>query len=415
MTFADMRMAARAAFSDLRHTAKGDRVLWSVVIILSAVSLLAVYSATSSLADLRGGSAFDYLIRQSKFIGLSLLLVYVGQLIPYYIYRNFAKPALYMSLILLGCTFFFGSEFNEASRHIDLGLFSFHPAEAAKFAIILYVAKVLEENSRRHTLPRFWRYARHIVAPVAVLFLLLIQMGSTSAALLMAFTVFIILTVARVRASYLWKTLALGVAGLGAVVLLSYTTPLFPRVKKMVANRVIVHFSSDAVKKDKKDLLFQYNNAKIAVASGGIIGKGPGNSTQRHILPNAYDDFIFAIIVEEYGVAGCVGVLFLYLWLFYRVAVIARSCKNLFYATVILGIMLQIVFQALLHMNVAVGLFPVTGQTLPLVSHGGSSLITTGFALGIILSVSRTANEQEKKRRVATDSTINKDTLTADE
>jgi cell division protein FtsW len=391
--------------TDFRRSAffqsfKGDRVLWQIIILLSAISLLAVFSATSSLADLNGKTAFEYLRRQFIFIAFSILLVYVAHITPYYLYRNFAKLILVFSFALLVFTLLVGAEFNEASRRIELfGLVTFHPSELAKFAIILYIAKVLEEHSKDHTLDTFQKYFWRIIVPVAALCVLLIRMGSTSVALLLGFTVFIVLIVARIRSSYLWKTLAIALALLGVIVLLSYTTPMFTRVKKMVNNRVLVFFAPEDSERAKEAFTFQPDNAKIAVASGGFLGKGPGNSTQRHILPNAYDDFIFAIIVEEYGLWGCSFVLLLYLWMFYRVVVIVRSCRKIFYSVVILGIMLQIVFQAFLHMGVSVGLLPVTGQTLPLVSHGGSSLITTGFALGIVLSISREAEEQEKREK----------------
>jgi cell division protein FtsW len=390
--------------SDIRRSAffqsfKGDRVLWQIIVLLSAISLLAVFSATSSLADLNGKTAFVYLRRQFLFIAFSILLVYVAHITPYYLYRNFAKLILFLSFALLIFTFIVGAEFNEASRRIELFGVTFQPSELAKFAIILYIAKVLEEHSKDNTLNNFKKYLWRIIVPVAALCVLLIRMGSTSVALLLGFTVFIVLIVARVRSSYLWKTLAIALTLLGVIVLLSYTTPMFTRVKKMVDNRVLVFFAPEDSERATEALTFQSDNAKIAVASGGFIGKGPGNSTQRHILPNAYDDFIFAIIVEEYGLWGCSFVLLLYLWMFYRVVVIVRSCRKIFYSVVILGIMLQIVFQALLHMGVSVGLLPVTGQTLPLVSHGGSSLITTGFALGIVLSISREAEEQEKREK----------------
>jgi cell division protein FtsW len=162
----------------------------------------------------------------------------------------------------------------------------------------------------------------------------------------------------------------------------------------MVEKRVQPFLSPSSANGSSNDDSFQATHAMIAVASGGIIPKGPGNSTQRHILPNAYDDYVYAIIVEEYGIWGAVGILLLYLILLYRAVVIARSCTRAFSMVAVLGMMSLIVFQAMLHMGVTVGILPVTGQTLPFVSLGGSSLVTTGFALGIILSISRATEER---------------------
>lgn len=381
---------------------RGDRVLWQIIIILLAISLLAIFSSVSALADLKETTAFTYLKGRFEFVIGTIILIFVVHRIPYYFYRNFSTLMLVASVILLVYAYFFGERVNEASRSIDVwGVFEFHPSELAKYAILLYVAKVLEEGARSDTLDRFGRYAWRIIAPVALICVLLILIGSNSTALMTGFTVFVVLVVARVRAAYLWKTIAVAIPALALIVMLSYTTPLFGRVKKMIDNRVMVFLAPQTVEKNVEALTYQPANARIAVASGGLLGKGPGNSTQRHILPNAYDDFIFAIIIEEYGLLGGLFVMFLYFWMLYRAVVIARGCRKIFYAAVAVGLVLQIVFQALLHMSVTAGLSPVIGQTLPLISHGGSSLLMTGLALGIVLSISREADEQEKRENPA--------------
>ncbi|MDR0667112.1 MAG: FtsW/RodA/SpoVE family cell cycle protein [Prevotellaceae bacterium] len=398
-----LRASALRALDAIRRSAfmrsfRGDRVLWQIIIILLAISLLAIFSSTSALAELKGSTAFAYLKGRFGYIIITILLIYVVHSMPYYLYRNFSKMMLVVSVALLVYTLFAGERFNEASRSINVfGVFSFHPSELAKYAILLYVAKVLEEGAQRNIIDTFRKYLWRIIVPVALLCVLLILTGSTFAALLTGFTVFVVLVIARVRTAYLLKTLAIAIPGLGLIVLLSYTTPAFGRVKKMIDNRVLVFYAPQAVEKNVEALTFQPTNARIAVASGGLFGKGPGNSTQRHILPNAYDDFIFAIIVEEYGLAGGLFVMFLYFWMLYRAVVIARGCRKIFYSAVAVGLVLQIVFQALLHMSVTTGIGPVTGQTLPLISHGGSSLFMTGFALGIVLAISREADEQEKR------------------
>jgi cell division protein FtsW len=273
--------------------------------------------------------------------------------------------------------------------------FTFQPSEFTKFALILYVAKVVEENNLDNFKNYFWR----ILLPVGAICVLLISGGSTSTALLLGFTIFIILYVAKIRSSYLWKTAGIALTAIVVITALSYATkdttyPIFSRVHKMVEERLHPFISSGSEDKSSGSNGFQAQQARIAIASGGLIPRGPGNSTQRHILPNAYDDYVYAIIVEEYGIWGAVGILFLYLILLYRAVVIARSCTRAFSMVSVLGLMLLIVFQAMLHMGVTVGILPVTGQTLPFVSLGGSSLVTTGFALGIILSISRATEER---------------------
>ncbi len=366
---------------------KGDKVIWRIIIALSIVSLLAIYSSTSSMAYLKGQTTFGYLIKQLVFTGLSIFVVYVAHNIPIFWYRRLAKIILYVSIILLILTFAIGVTLNHGSRWIRIPLigFTFQPSDIAKIGLILYIAKVLEEGG----IDTFKQFALRILLPVSVVCVLIIW-GSTSAALLLAFTVFIVLFVAGVRSRFLWRTAAIGMVALTAIVMVGYFTPWFPRVETAIS-RVITRVDSD---KDSAEGNFQAYQAKVAVATGGIIGKGPGNSTQRHILPHPYSDFVFAIIVEEYGVLGAAGVMFLYIILLYRAVLIAKSCTKIFPMVTVLGLTLLIVFQAMINMTVAVGLGPVTGQTLPFISLGGSSLITMGFAMGIILSISRATEER---------------------
>jgi cell division protein FtsW len=354
------------------------------------VSLLVIYSSTSSLAYRAQSSTFVYFLKQFAFFIISILIIYGAHLISIRWYRGLAKFVFFLSVGLLLLTFIsgIGVTFNEGTRWVKLFGLTFQPSEFTKFALILYVAKVVEENN----LDRFKSYFWHILFPVGAVCLLLIYGGSTSVALLLGFTVFIILLVAKIRNSYLWKTAGIAFAAVALITAISYTTknmayPVFPRVHKMVEERVLPFISSG------NDKGYQATQAMIAVAGGGLIPKGPGNSTQRHILPNAYDDYVYAIIVEEYGIIGAIIILLLYLILLYRAVVIARSCTRAFAMVSVLGLMSLIVFQAMLHMGVTVGILPVTGQTLPFVSLGGSSLVTTAFALGIILSISRATEE----------------------
>ncbi|MDR3350028.1 MAG: FtsW/RodA/SpoVE family cell cycle protein [Prevotellaceae bacterium] len=370
---------------------RGDKVIWRIIIVLSLVSLLVIYSSTSSLAYRAQSSAFAYFLKQFAFLIVSILIIYGAHLIAIRWYRGLAKLVFALSVGLLLLTFIsgVGVTFNEGTRWVKLLGFSFQPSEFTKFALILYVAKAVEENNLDSFKKYFWR----ILFPAGAVCVLLIYGGSTSVALLLGCTVFIILFVAKIRHSYLWKTAGIALAAIALITAISYTTKdkpyqLFPRVHKMIEKRLHPYLYPD------NSNIYQARQAIIAVASGGIIPKGPGNSTQRHILPNAYDDYVYAIIVEEYGIWGAIIILLLYLILFYRAVVIARSCTRAFAMMAVLGLMSLIVFQAMLHMGVTAGLLPVTGQTLPFVSLGGSSLITTGFALGIILSISRATEER---------------------
>jgi cell division protein FtsW len=315
-----------------------------------------------------------------------------------------------IGLLLLTYIPKFAVYINGAPRAVNLFGFSFHYAELIKLSVILYIAKIIEENN----LDTFKKYLLRILLPVGVVCILLIQRKCTSSALLIGFIAFCVLFVAKIRAAYLWKTALIALCALIAIISLVYVThdtkwEIFPRVHTMVEERVKPFFgkifNSDMTATvsatRNKDEDFQSQQSRIAVASGGIIPKGPGNSTQRYILPNAYDDYVFAIIVEEYGIIGAFLVLLIYLNLFFRVVVIARSCTRQFSMIAVLGLMMIIVFQAMLHIAVTVGIVPPTGQTLPFVSLGGSSLIVTGIAFGIILSISRAVEERNMPNTIA--------------
>jgi len=377
---------------------KGDKVLWRIIIALSVVSLLVIYSSTGAMAYLKGQTTMGYLIKQFIFVLASMFVVYVAHNISIVWYRRLAKLIFYISIGLLLLTFVAGVTLNEGSRWLRIPVIglTFQPADIAKIGLILYIAKVFEEGG----IDTFKKFFIRILLPVAIVCLLILW-GSTSAAILLGFSVFILLFVTGVRNSYLWKTLGIAFAAIVVIVALAYTTPLFPRIEETATNRVVTYVKggNDIEKNPAK--VFQSKQSSVAIATGGIIGKGPGNSTQRHVLPHPYSDFVYAIIIEEYGLVGGFVVLFLYLILLYRAVVIARSCTKIFPALTVLGLMMLTVFQAMINMCVAVGIFPVTGQTLPFISLGGSSLVTMGFAMGIILSISRATEERNMPKTIA--------------
>ena len=376
---------------------KGDKVLWRIIIALSVVSLLVIYSSTGAMAYLKGQTTMGYLIKQFIFVLASMFVVYVAHNISIVWYRRLAKLIFYISIGLLLLTFVAGVTLNEGSRWLRIPVIglTFQPADIAKIGLILYIAKVFEEGG----IDTFKKFFIRILLPVAIVCGLILW-GSTSAAVLLGFTIFIVLFVASVRTIYLWKSAGIALVLLVFIVTLGYTTSYFPRIET-AANRVFTYVKGDDGAEKDKTKTFQVNQSKIAIATGGIIGKGPGNSTQRHVLPHPYSDFVYAIIIEEYGLVGGFVVLFLYLILLYRAVVIAKSCTKIFPMLTVLGLMLLIVFQAMINMCVAVSIIPVTGQTLPFVSLGGSSLLTMGFAVGIILSISRATEERNMPKTIA--------------
>ncbi len=374
-----------------RNSIKGDKIIWFVIGILSLISIIAIFSSTGSLAYRQGQGAFSYLFRQTMFVLIGLAILYAVHNVPIGWFRRMAHPALYISIALLLALFVFGVTLNEGTRWIRIFGFTFQPSDVAKIGLVLYLAKVLEEG----TVTSFREFALRIMLPVSVVCGLILWSG-TSTALLLGGTCFLILFIGGIKPSYLMRFAGLGMIAVVLVIALGLT-PRAETVRSRLVTFVSSNSEGESAERNKKEdaRTFQADQAKIAIATGGLTGKGPGNSTQRHIVPHPYSDFIFAIIVEEYGIMGAIVVVFLYWILLYRAIAIARSCTRIFPMITVLGIMLLLVLQAMVNMAVAVGLFPVTGQTLPLISLGGSSLFATSLALGIILSVSRATEERD--------------------
>jgi cell division protein FtsW len=363
---------------------KGDKVIWLMIALLCLLSILAIYSSVGAK------EAFMMpLLKQSALVLASFAAIYLSHRIPIGWYRQLAIPFLTVSVVLLIITPFIGEEIRGATRAISLFGITFNPADFAKIGVILYLAKVMESEA----LSSFKEFAWKILAPVAVVFLLILW-SSTSAALLLLMVVFLILVVGEIKAAFLLRTVIIAVAVVGLYFADGATTQLLPR-SGTALNRIADFLSADDAadgNKNRKDEQIDYS--EMAIATGGIVGKGPGRSTQRYVLSQAYSDFIYAVIIEEYGLVGGTGVLVVYLVLLFRAVVIARSCTRVFSMLIVLGFVLSVVFQAMLNMCVAVGLTPVTGQPLPLVSLGGSSLLSISFSLGIVLAVSRATEER---------------------
>ncbi len=378
-------------FASIIRNIKGDKVIWAIILLLSLVSILAIYSSTSALAFKHGNTASAYLLKQVVFVVVGFVTIYIAHIIPIGWYRRLALPLLVVSVVLLLLAMFKGVSLNGAGRWLSIFGFTFQPADIARIGLILYVAKVMEHEE----LYVFKEFSIKLLLPIGVIFIL-IAWSSTSTSLLLLLTLFVLMFIGGVKVGHLLKVAGIGTLLVGLILVIGLNTNWFPRVTTAV-NRVTTFVDKDSADERRT---FQPEQAKIAVATGGILGKGPGNSTQRYVLPHPYSDFIYAIIIEEYGLLGGIVVLGLYWILLFRAIVIARSCTRVFPQIVVLGVVLATVFQAMLNMAVAVGVIPVTGQTLPLVSLGGSSMLTQSFALGIVLSVSRATEERNMPQPV---------------
>ncbi|MFO7843134.1 MAG: FtsW/RodA/SpoVE family cell cycle protein [Bacteroidales bacterium] len=361
---------------------KGDRVIWGVIFALSMFSLLAVYSSTGTLAyKYQGGNTAYYIIKHFVLLMVGLGIIYITHLIPYKFYSRLSQLFLYLAIFLLAITLIMGTSLNQATRWLTLpGLgLTIQTSDFAKLALIMYIARIL--SLRQHKIDDFNGIVVSLIIPVVAVCGLIMPANLSTAVILFA-TSFILMFIGRVKMRYLML-----VAGIGVfIITLLIASIVFTGSQGRVGtwqNRI-----ENFVSGDSEDN-YQVEQSKIAIATGGFFGKGPGNSTQRNFLPHPYSDFIYAIIIEEYGFIGGVVILILYLFLLYRAGVIVRKSNRTFAAFLAIGLTISLTFQAMINMGVAVHLFPVTGQTLPLVSMGGSSILFTGVAFGIILSVSR--------------------------
>lgn len=373
---------------------KGDRVIWIIFMIFAMISLAVVYSASSALAYRGNTTPFSIMIHQAGYFFLGFIIVIICYRIPLKYYRWGAYPLMGLSVALLAIPAITGQ-----LRSIDILGISIQPSEITKIAIVLYLARVVETSGFR----TFKEYALKILLPLGAACMLCL-MGSVSATLIICFIAFIILMCSKVPKKFILWTVPIVIGLLGLVIAVHSVTGIFSRLDTFTA-RVERHFSNDeeemtaAELKEQKDKTFQEQQAKEAIQLGGIFGRGPGNSIKRDILPNAYDDYIYSIIVEEYGLAGGTFVIFLYLWFFYRCLKIASMCKKDFSLITVLGLSTLITLQAFLHIFVNTGIIPVTGQTLPMISRGGTSLVIMSSAFGIILSINRTIVIKDLKQK----------------
>jgi len=376
---------------------RGDRYLWGLIAFFMLISLLSVYSSSVGVAySSHHGNTFYFLRTQFIMLMLGLLIIIVTHWIPYIKYMQFATIGLGVAIILLVITLFAGVSINQATRWLEIpgiGL-RLQTSDLAKVALVIYLARGL--TVYQNELRNFSVVTTKLVAPVAVVCMLIMSENLSTAVMIFMISM-IILFIGRVPVRFL---LAYAGLGLAAVVLFASLLLLFKKDDNRVQvwkNRVETFFSGEGSADDD----YQANQAKIAISTGKLFGKLPGKSTQRNMLPQSNSDCILPIIVEEYGLFGAVILIMSYLALMFRGVQIARKCDYAFPALMVLGLTVMIVFQAFLNMLVAVGLFPVTGQTLPMISWGRTSVIVISFSLGAILSVSRVMNAREKSEKLS--------------
>ena len=385
-----MKEALHRLQETVRANIKGDPVIWLVVILLSCFSVLAVYSSTGTLAfKYRGGNVEYYLIKHLGLLVFGIGLMYFAHTLNYKYYSRISQLLLYASVPLLIFTLFFGSDINEAKRWITVpGInLSFQTSDLAKLALIMYTARNLAKLQAKpdYNINEFAK----VIIPIFIICGLIAPADLSSASVLF-FTCMLLLFIGRVKIKYLAGTIGGGVL---AIVMLASVLSLVTGENRFqtAVTRIEKFWHGD------DDAYSQVRQAKIAVATAGVLGKGPGNSTQRNFLSHPYSDFIFVVIFEEYGFPGAILIIFLYLVFLYRSIRIVIKSPGAFGALLAVGLSLTLVIQAFINMAVAVNLLPVTGLPLPLISMGGTSLWFTSIAIGIVLSVSR--NIEESKER----------------
>ena len=368
-------------FTWIRYNIKGDRWIWLIAVILSIISLLSVYSATGSLAYQKmGGNTEYYLFKHFLLIILSFIAMWFAHKLDYKYYSKISIIAMYISLPLLLVTYQFGLNINEASRWINIPIINqaFQPSDLAKLSLIIYLSSVLSksqydlDNIKSLIKPFLW---------IGII-CLFIALTNLSTSIILGVTSMLLMFIARVKIKYL-AVLVLFISFGASIALITGQ-----RGKTAISRTENFIY--------KKNIPFQLEQAYIAVSTGGLFGKGPGKSNQKNFLPQSYSDFIYAIIIEEYGLLMGISVLLLYLILLYRGLYTFLKSERPFGGLLSAGLSFYLVIQAITNMSVVVGLLPVTGITLPLISMGGTSQLFTGITLGIILSISRHNSMEEE-------------------
>ena len=367
------------------------------MLLLSLFSLLLVYSSIVTLANrYHDGNTLYYLFRHGFILVCGLGLMYLAHNVKYSYYSKIAKLALYASIPLLLLTMFKftgGTNLNNADRWLTIPIINqtFQPSDLAKLALIMYVARFIA--IKQDVIKDFRQGFLPLLLPIAVVCGLIVR-ADLSTALMLFVNCLILMFIGRVSLKHIWVLVLAGVMAGGMVYGIGKALPgSMPRLDTWISRVEAFASPSEA----SMNQSYQVTQSKIAIAKGGIARLGPGKSVQRNFLPHPYSDFIYSIVLEEYGLIGGVIILLLYLILLFRSIKIAAACPRTFGTLLVIGISFSLVFQAMINMGVAVNLFPVTGQTLPMVSMGGTSIWFTCLAVGIILSVSAGAEKKETR------------------
>lgn len=390
---------------NLVNKTKGDRVIWAIVVILTLVSLLVVYSSIGSLAYKYSKSTESFLFKQFGFIILGVLIIYFAHRVNYTLYSRIAIILFLISIPLLLYTLLFGVQLNAGSRWIKLPVINmtFQTSDLAKLALFMYMSRML--SRKQNVIKDFKKGFLPIAVPVLII-CGLVAPANLSTALLIGGTSFMLMFIGRVNAKHILITI--GILMIPVIMLLGVASKYYDqtehkqkelpaflsvgRIPTWISRIQTFRYGSKDAGDDKS---YQSNQAKIAIANGGWLGVGPGRSTARNFLPHSYSDFIYAIILEEYGFIGAAFIIFIYLLFLYRCIRLYRKCPFAFGAFLALALSFTLVIQAIANMGVNVGVFPNTGVTLPLVSMGGSSFLFTCLSIGIILSVARNVEQSE--------------------
>ncbi|WP_300799027.1 FtsW/RodA/SpoVE family cell cycle protein [uncultured Alistipes sp.] len=397
-----------------RRLFSGDRVLWIIIVVLSVISVLVVYSSTAKMAydahTVRSTSHF--LQQQVMILVVSLGIMVFVHKIDCRIYNYFTRPVYFLSLLLTVAVYFIGATTNGAARWIPLGPFQFQPSEALKVATVLFLAQQLagrqSKIDRIRIVPslrfwtwrsspeqrRIWREGTWPILMPMIASCLVIFPAHTSSAVLVFAASWVMMLIGRVRFRELMKLLGLAAAGVVLIVTLNLGR------SETAEGRMAtwIHLWTQSQRDKPVEHLSDTERSMIAIHNGGLLGEGAGQSAMRVEMIHPESDYAYAFFVEEYGIVLAVVLLVLYLWIFFRAIEIFRRCGTAFPGLLVLGLALLITCQALLHIMVTVNLIPETGQTLPLISRGGSSVLFTSVALGMILGVSRQNDEQSHDR-----------------
>jgi len=368
---------------------KGDKIIWTIVSLLAIFSFLPVYSASSNFGN---DFIFSNMVKHVAIIFIGIIIMYATHLIPYKYFKGLSVIGLPVIIVLLSLTAIQGNVIDgaNASRWIKLPVvgLSFQPSSMAIVILMVYTAFYLSKNYSKEI--KFSQSILPLWLPISVVILLILPSNFSTAAMIFLMILTLIF-IGRYAIKYLIGIIFSGIFFLTFFILLAKSYPeMMPNRIDTWANRIESYLGSEG-----RESNYQIIRAKSAIANGSIFGVGAGKSTMKNLLPQSTSDFIYAIIIEEYGTIGAISILLLYTWLLFRIIIVSYKSETVFGQLLALAVGLPIIFQAFINMGVAVQLFPVTGQPLPLISTGGTSIWMTFMALGIVLSVS--VNKKNKE------------------